>query len=146
MLFLLARAELLPLIVVSALLSGLAGTVFNVLWFTALQREVPAGELSRVSSWDHFGSYALQPVGLALVGPIAIAIGISTTLYLASGLAVLLTLAVVSVRAVRDFQLSPATAPEQPLDDRRAAVAAEEIYVDAVAQPNPELGRDRRSQ
>jgi predicted MFS family arabinose efflux permease len=113
LLLLLARAELLPLIIVFGLLAGLAATVFNVLWFTALQREVPASELSRVSSWDHFGSYALQPIGLALVGPIAVAIGISTTLYVAAGLAVLLTLSVLSVRAVRDFQLSPPTGPDQ---------------------------------
>ncbi len=137
LLVLLARAELLPLIVAFGLLSGLAATVFNVLWFTALQREIPAGELSRVSSWDHFGSYALQPIGLALVGPIAIAIGISTTLYLAAGLAVLLTLAVLSVRAVRDFQLSPAAAQEQPLEDRRGAIAAQEIYSDPVTKRNP---------
>ncbi|HXD55503.1 MAG TPA: MFS transporter [Solirubrobacteraceae bacterium] len=112
LLFLLARGELLALIVAFALVSGLASTVFNVLWFTALQREIPAEEISRVSSWDHFGSYALQPIGLAIVGPIAIAIGVSATLYAAAGLAVLLTLAVLSVGAVRDFQLSPAPAAE----------------------------------
>jgi len=142
LLFLLARGELLPLIIAFGLLSGLAGTVFNVLWFTALQREIPAAELSRVSSWDHFGSYALQPIGLALVGPIAIAIGISTTLYIAAGLALLLTLSVLSVRAVRDFQLSPAAAPEQALAEQRSAIAAAEIYADPVTKPNPELGQD----
>ena len=144
LLFLLARAELLPLIVVFGLLSGLAATVFNVLWFTVLQREIPAEEISRVSSWDHFGSYALQPVGLALVGPIAIAIGISTTLYAAAGLAVLLTLAVVSVGAVRDFELSPAAAREQPFDERAGALAVHELHTDSVARPNPELGEELR--
>jgi len=121
LLILLGRGELLPLIVLFGLLSGLTASFFNVLWFTALQREIPADEISRVSSWDHLGSYALQPIGLALVGPIAIAIGIPTTLYLAAGAGVLLTLGVLSVRAVRDFQLSPATGP--PADPRDGPLA-----------------------
>jgi predicted MFS family arabinose efflux permease len=122
LLFLLGRGELLALIVVFALVSGLASSVFNVLWFTALQREIPPGELSRVSSWDHLGTYALQPLGLAVVGPIAIAAGISTTLYVAAALTVLLTLAVLSVKAVRDFELRPATG-EEPAVDPQAALA-----------------------
>jgi hypothetical protein len=142
LLFLLGRGELLGLIIAFALISGLASTVFNVLWFTALQREIPANELSRVSSWDHLGTYALQPIGLALVGPIAIAIGVSTTLYAAAGLALVLSLAVLSVRAVRDFQLSPPTGPEP--DARMSAIAAHELHSDAVARPNPELGEELR--
>jgi MFS family permease len=144
LLFLLARHELLPLIIAFGLVSGLAATVFNVLWFTALQREVPANQLSRVSSWDEIGSNALQPLGLALVGPIAVAIGVSTTLYLAAGLAALLTLSVVSVRAVRDFQLSPLTEQEEPLDPRSAALAVHDLHSDVVAKPNPELGEELR--
>jgi len=107
LLLLLGTGSLLPLIVLFALISGMSGSVFNVLWFTALQREVPPEEISRVSSWDHFGSYLLQPIGLALIGPIALALGISATLYAAAGLAALLTLVVVAVPEVRDFELSP---------------------------------------
>ncbi len=140
LLFLLGRAELLPLIILFGLFSGLSATVFNVLWFTAMQREIPADELSRVSSWDHFGSYLLQPIGLALVGPLAIAVGISTTLYFAAGLALLLTLAVVSVRDVRDFQLSPATPAAEEVDRPPAAADTPRVYADTVAQQNPGLG------
>jgi hypothetical protein len=110
LLALLARGELLGLIVAFGLVSGLAATLFNVFWFTALQREIPPGEQSRVSSWDHFGSYALQPVGLALVGPIALAVGTSSTLYAVAILVVLLTGAVLAVPAVRNFQASTAEA------------------------------------
>ncbi len=111
LLALLARGELLGLIVAFGLVSGLAATLFNVFWFTALQREIPPGEQSRVSSWDHFGSYALQPLGLALVGPIALAVGTSSTLYAVAILVVLLTGAVLAVPAVRNFQASTAVAP-----------------------------------
>jgi MFS family permease len=108
MLFLLGDDGALAAIMVFALVSGMAATLFNVFWFTTLQREVPAAELSRVSSWDHLGTYALQPIGLAVVGPIAIAVGISATLYSAGALVVLLTVGVLAMPAVRNFASSPA--------------------------------------
>ncbi len=103
LLVLLAAGHALAPIVAFALLEGIVATLFNVLWFTALQREIPPAELSRVSSWDHLGTYALQPLGLAAVGPVAIAVGISTTLYGAAALVVLLTLAALALPAVRNF-------------------------------------------
>jgi MFS family permease len=108
MLFLLGRGGALAAIIFFALISGMAATLFNVFWFTALQREIPSDELSRVSSWDHLGTYALKPIGLALVGPIALAVGISATLYSASALALLLTVGVLAMPAVRNFAGSPA--------------------------------------
>jgi predicted MFS family arabinose efflux permease len=91
------------LIIVAAGLDGGSGTLFNVLWFTALQSDVPASELSRVSSWDYLGSVALLPLGQGLAGPVAGAIGLSSTLYGAAGLILVLTVAVLAVPAVRDF-------------------------------------------
>jgi MFS family permease len=93
----------LPLILAAALIDGGSGTLFNIFWFTAQQREIPAGELSRVSSWDYLGTLALQPIGLAASGPLAAAVGVSTTLYGAGGLFVILVLAVLAVPAVRNF-------------------------------------------
>jgi len=103
MLALLGAGGPLIAIVVFALISGVAGTVFNVFWFTLLQREIPEEELSRVSSWDYLGTYALQPIGLATVGPIALVVGLSTTLYVAGALAALTTCAVLAMPAVRNF-------------------------------------------
>jgi hypothetical protein len=56
-----------------------------------------------VSSWDHLGTYALKPIGLAVVGPIAVAVGVSTTLYLAGAVSVVITCIVLAVPAVRNF-------------------------------------------
>jgi MFS family permease len=103
LLLLLAAHAPLWLILAFALLEGLAGTFFNAMWFTSMQRGVPADELSRVTSWDAVGSYVLLPVGLAVVGPIASAIGVSTTLYAAGGIFLLLTFAVLAVPSVRNF-------------------------------------------
>jgi MFS family permease len=107
---LLAAHAPLPAILVVCLADGVAGTLFNVYWFTALQRDVPAAEQSRVSSWDYLGSLALQPVGLAISGPVAAAVGLSTTLYGAGALFLVLLAAVLAVPAVRNFSLDNETA------------------------------------
>ena len=72
--------------------TGFATTFFNALWETALQRSVPPAALSRVTAYDWFGSLALNPVGYAVIGPIAAALGLRTTLWLASA-AMLVTIA-----------------------------------------------------
>jgi len=100
-----ARAPL-ALIALAALVEGATGTLFNVFWFTALQSEIAPGELSRVISWDYLGSVALQPVGQLVSGPIAAAIGLSSTLYVAAGVALVLFTSVLAVPAVRNFALS----------------------------------------
>ena len=104
MIALIALHAPLWIIIVFALVDGSTGTLFNVFWFTALQADVPAGELSRVASWDYLGSLALQPLGQAISGPIAVAIGLSTTLLGAAGLALVLLAAVLAAAPVRNFR------------------------------------------
>jgi hypothetical protein len=74
---------------VAGFLGGVGLMVFNPLWETVLQREIPATALSRVSAYEWFGSYAAQPVGLTLAGPVAAHLGVRRTL-LDAGLAHLL--------------------------------------------------------
>jgi hypothetical protein len=93
----------LALIIVVAVIDGTSGTLFNTLWYTAIHSDIPAGELSRVTSWDYLGTLALQPLGLALTGPVAASLGVSATLFCAGGLFVVLLLAVLAVPAVRNF-------------------------------------------
>jgi MFS family permease len=100
---LLAAHAPLPLILVAGLIDGASGTLFNVFWLTAIQREVSPEEQSRVSSWDYLGSLALQPVGLAISGPVAAAIGLSTTLYAAGALFALLLVGALAVPSVRNY-------------------------------------------
>jgi MFS family permease len=93
----------LAAIIPMAILDGAAASLFNTWWFTAQQTEVPAAELSRVSSWDYLGSLAFEPAGLVVVGPVAGVIGVSGTLYGAAGIGVLLAVAVLLVPEVRNF-------------------------------------------
>ena len=93
----------LGLILGFALIDGSSGAFFNTVWYTAIQREIPPNELSRVTSWDYLGSLAMQPLGLALTGPVAGVLGVSTTLYCSAAIFVLLLVAVLAVPAVRNF-------------------------------------------
>jgi MFS family permease len=107
----LAAAPPLPLFVCGALLAGAGMALAISVWESTLQRHVPGESLSRVSSYDWFGSLAFYPLGLAVSGPVASVIGISVSLWLAFGLAVAVTLALLSVPDIRHMS---AAAPPKP--------------------------------
>jgi hypothetical protein len=110
MLALVAAHAPLPFILPVAFIDGGSGTMFNTFWFTAVQSDVPAGELARVMSWDYFGSVAILPLGQALSGPVAAALGSSTTMYAAAVLTAVLFGLGLAVPSVRNFS-PPAVAP-----------------------------------
>jgi predicted MFS family arabinose efflux permease len=112
LLVLLAVAAPLSALLAAAVVSGIAISFFNLVWFTVVQRAIPPEELSRVSSWDSLGSYAISPVGLAAAGPIAIAFGISTTLWAAAALFVLVSVVPLAVPSVRNLAAGAPAAGE----------------------------------
>ncbi|GAB3677133.1 MFS transporter [Actinocorallia lasiicapitis] len=99
----LALAGHRPVVAVAgvAFLAGLGLTVFNTLWETSLQTHVPAASLSRVGAYDAFGSLACQPLGQAVVGPVAVGIGLHPTLWLAGGLQLAISALAFCVPALR---------------------------------------------
>ncbi|MDP9270710.1 MAG: MFS transporter [Chloroflexota bacterium] len=105
-LLLAALAFPLPLVAIAVVsfIVGIGFAVGNTLWITALQRNVPGHALSRISSFDWLGSVALNPIGYALIGPIAGAIGTSQTLAIAAVLNVAVCISVVLVPSVRKIQ------------------------------------------
>jgi MFS family permease len=105
----LAAATSVLLIACGAALSGAGVALAISVWESTLQRHIPAESLSRVSSYDWFGSLAFTPLGLAVWGPVAAVIGVSLSLWLAFGLAVALTLALLSVPDIRRLSAAPAT-------------------------------------
>jgi MFS family permease len=78
-------------------------TVFFTMWEVNLQEHIPAEALSRVSSWDYLSGAALMPVGTALAGPMAAALGAQSTLLGMSGLGVTAALAFLAVPSVRSL-------------------------------------------
>ncbi len=94
------------------LLDGIGVGIFVTTWDTALQREIPADVLSRVSAWDWMGSIAGMPLGFALTGAALALVGESAALYATAVCAVLLTawmLAVPDIRRIGEER------PEQQL-------------------------------
>jgi Transmembrane secretion effector len=83
--------------------AGVGVTAFFTLWEVSLQEHVPGEALSRVSSFDYLSATALMPVGTALAGPIATALGTQATLVGMSAIGVACALAFLSVREVRDL-------------------------------------------
>jgi MFS family permease len=108
-LLLAALAVPLPLIwlAVVSFANGIGFAVGNVLWMTALQRNVPGHTLSRISSFDWLGSVALNPIGYALIGPLAGAIGTPETLVIAAVLNIGVLIGVVLLPSVRAIGNAP---------------------------------------
>ena len=92
----------------AGLLAGGGLVVANTLWETTQQRHVPPELLSRVSSYDWFGSLALVPVGMLMWGPIADQIGVGTALWIAFALQLASILALLAVREIRELPSYPA--------------------------------------
>jgi len=93
------------MIIAAALTSGITGQIFGVLWYTSLQTKVPAEMLSRVSAYDHLGSFALAPLGVVAAGLLYEVAGAQTTLLIAAATVILPTAAALCVRDVRNMTL-----------------------------------------
>ncbi|WP_167396182.1 MFS transporter [Streptomyces bobili] len=91
----------LALIAVLEAVTGVAVSLFFVLWETSLQTHIPQAALSRVSSYDYLLSAGLMPLGLVLAGPVSESLGVRPTLYAMTFLAVPAALALLCVPAVR---------------------------------------------
>ncbi len=118
--FLLALAAGLPVAVVAvaAAVSSAGVMAADTLWESALQENVPENVLSRVSSYDWFGSMMINPLGFALIGAAAAGFGVSPVLLTTVGVTVVvhgLLMVTPSVRAVtRAPRATPAPAPDAP--------------------------------
>jgi MFS family permease len=111
---LLAAATPAVVIGAASVLAGAGVMVFNTLWETTLQSWVPAGALSRVSAYDWFGSLTFAPIGFAISGPVADALGVATTLW---GAAILELAVIASLLAVRDIRTLGVSGPRDPVAD-----------------------------
>ncbi|WP_179023445.1 MFS transporter [Streptomyces sp. IMTB 2501] len=69
-----------PVAVIAFALYGLSLTWFDTLWHVALQSHVPEESLAKVFAFDGVISLALRPASLAVIGPLAAALGYSRSL------------------------------------------------------------------
>ena len=101
------------ILVVTALVTGFGNMLFNTLWETTLQQHIPQASLSRVSAYDWFGSLFCDPIGLALAGVVAAAIGMSRTLWIAAAVDLVAVAAMLAAPSVRHLQRLDAPPPGQ---------------------------------
>jgi MFS family permease len=99
------------LVAACAFLGGIGLALGDTLWTTTLQRRVERDKLSRVSSFDWLGSLALNPLGYAVVAPLAAGIGARATLVAAG--CVLALAAILPLLSAQVRQL-PAPAEDAP--------------------------------
>lgn len=101
-----ARPQSIWFIAFCALLWGITIDLWTTIWSTAMAREVPREALSRVSSFDAMGTMLLRPVGLAIAGPLSMAIGLSNTLYALAIFSAVLILGMLATPIMRNMQIS----------------------------------------
>jgi MFS family permease len=110
---LIALATGMPVAVVAAssVITGFCVQMFATVWDTAMQRHVEPEALSRVSSYDWFGTVGTLPIGYALVGPLSHLLGIDGALWLAALVWTAASALVLAVPSVRRLPTHPAAAP-----------------------------------
>ena len=101
-----AKPQSIWFIAFCALLWGITLDLWITIWSTAMAREVPREALSRVSSFDAMGTMLLRPVGLAIAGPLSMAIGISDTLHFFAIFTAVLIVAMLATPVMRNMQIS----------------------------------------
>jgi MFS family permease len=138
-LFALAVPLSVPLIAASGLLIGVTSEVFLVNWVTTMQQEIPPDLLSRLSAYDGMGSMALSPVGVAIAGPIAAAIGTTTALVWGGLIIVALTVVVLTVPEVRQLRRRAAEPERAPASEPELDAASQGT---AASQPAGRAGPD----
>ena len=117
------------------LLAGICVALFFTLWDLSIQEQIPPRSVSRVSAYDFSVSVGLMPLGLAVCGPIADAIGLHATLRWMSAIgiaAAVLWALQPSVRKLRRPQPAPAVTVLEPTPAPSPAPAPAPV---AVAEP-----------
>jgi predicted MFS family arabinose efflux permease len=104
----------LPAVCVASFALGVFVEMMMVQWTVALARNIPAGKLARVSSYDVLGSVMAMPVGALIAGPLGTAIGISSAQYAAAGTIVVASALALIPRDIRTMRSSDPALPAVP--------------------------------
>jgi MFS family permease len=108
---LLARHASFLLIAAAAVIAGFSFSLGSVIYETGVQRATAPEKLSRVSAYSWMSAMVFLPLGYALAGPIADAVGMSTYLVFGAVWILVTTAFVFAVPAVRNYRLpAPASA------------------------------------
>jgi predicted MFS family arabinose efflux permease len=95
-------------IAVAAVIAGFSFSLGSVIFETGVQHAIEPDKLSRVSAYSWMCAMVFLPLGYALAGPIADAVGMSAYLSFGAVWIVATTLVVYSVPAVRNYRFPAA--------------------------------------
>ncbi|MFF1285776.1 MFS transporter [Streptomyces sp. NPDC058299] len=100
-----------PAMAAGAALAGAGMSFWSVMWATSVQTQVPADVLNRIHAYDVAGSLAMMPIGQALAGPAAGALGAGHVLLVAGAVSLVVAAALLAVPAIRDLVRADADTP-----------------------------------
>jgi MFS family permease len=96
------------LIACAAVVAGFSFALGSIIFETGVQRAIAPDKLSRVSAYSWMCAMVFLPLGYALAGPIAAAVGMSAYLVFGAVWILVTTALVVAVPAVRNYRLPAA--------------------------------------
>ncbi|MFF3913960.1 MFS transporter [Streptomyces sp. NPDC001852] len=99
-----------PAMAAGAAVAGAGMSFWGVMWATSVQTQVPPDVLNRIHAYDVAGSLAMMPVGQALAGPAAGALGAGHVLLVSAGTSLAVAAALLAVPAVRELVRAEAPA------------------------------------
>jgi hypothetical protein len=108
---LLALHAPLAAVAAGALVGGAGSALGQSFENTAIQQQVPAEALARVSAIEVFGAFSLGPLAFAAAGPVAAVFGARAVLAFGAAWSVLCTTAVLTVPSVRTVTWRSAVSP-----------------------------------
>lgn len=93
-----------PAMAAGAAVAGAGMSFWSVMWATTVQTQVPPDVLNRIHAYDVAGSLAMMPVGQALAGPSASALGTANVLMIAGVMSLAVAAILLAVRPIRDLE------------------------------------------
>ena len=98
-------------VLVASFIGGLGIELFSLGWNLAMQENIPDEMLARAYSYDMLGSFVAIPVGQLTFGPLASAFGLREVLTVSGIVYVVIALATLGSRSVRDLTRVRPTSP-----------------------------------
>jgi len=115
----------LPVVCIVSFCLGVRVEMMMVQWTVAMARNIPAGMLARVSSYDVLGSVMAMPFGALVAGPLGAAIGVSAAQYAAVAAIVIASALALIPRDVRHMRNESAREPVSTIDAGAKAASPE---------------------
>jgi predicted MFS family arabinose efflux permease len=136
----------LPVICVCAFALGTLIEVMMVQWTVQMATRIPSDKLARVSSYDALGSMAAMPLGALLAGPLAAAIGVSTTQFAAAAVIVVASALTLIPREIWTIRADDVVGADGETDGAGFAVSGlavaglDDAGIDGPELDDPRLG------